>query len=521
VNLRDYLGVARKRWRLVAGAIVAAAILAGLVTVQTPPQYATSITFFVTTPNSGVTDAYQGGLFSQQRVKSYASLLTSDRLAAVVAKEAQTGLTAREVRTRIAAKAVQETVLLEAVVTDGRKARSLRIAQELAKRFKELVEMLETPPDKQVSSVKVEVVAGPELNEEPVAPRPVRNVSLALLLGLVVGLGAAVLREVLDTTVKSSESLQELASAPVLANVPFDPAAKDRPLLTGAGRRSARAEALRQLRTNLEFVDVDHPVQVLVVTSAIPGEGKSSTACNLAILFAETGKRVLLIDADLRRPCVANYLGIEGAAGLTTVLVGQAKIDDVLQRWGSDLWVLPSGVQPPNPSELLGSRHMAELIGGFRKDYDMIVIDCPPLLPVTDGAVVAARADGALLIARSRKTTSSQVTAAAKSLSTVDARLLGCVFNMVPAGGSDTYYTYYGHGNHPSGRRHGRQDAAGSRGSAFNDPLSHEDPRPVDTEERTKAPVVKAKAPVVKATAPVIKAKAPVIKATAPVISAR
>ncbi|AGL16318.1 non-specific protein-tyrosine kinase [Actinoplanes sp. N902-109] len=422
--------------------MLAALVLGALVTVQTAPRYATSVTFFVTTPNTGVTDAYQGGLFSQQRVKSYASLLVSDRLAQLVAAEPGVGLDARHIRERVAAQAVPETVLLQATVTDTDRDRSARIATVLAGQFKQLVESLETPPGKQVSSVKVEVVAGPELADAPVSPRPVRNLVLAALLGLLTGAAGAVLREVLDTTVKTVEGLQALAAAPVLAAVPFDDDAKEGPrALLGTGH-SARAEALRQLRTNLQYVDVDRPVKTLVVTSAVPGEGKSSTACGIAMLFAQAGQRVLIVDADLRRPRIAEYLGLEGAAGLTTVLAGKAAVDDVLQRYGDHLWVLPSGFLPPNPSELLGSQHMALLMDELRTAFDTIIVDCPPLLPVTDAAVVAARADGALLLARSHKTTTAQVSNAVTALQSVDARLLGCVLNMVAAKGPDAYHYY-------------------------------------------------------------------------------
>ena len=467
MDLRDYIRVARKRWWMVLTALLTALGIAALITVQTVPQYATSVTFFITTPNTGVTDAYQGGLFSQQRVKSYQNLLTSDRLAQLVTARPGLGLTSVEIRERISAQAVPETVLLEATVTDSSRERSRLIASTLATQFKGLVESLETPPGKRTSSVKVEVVAGPETADQPVSPRPLRNLALAGLLGLLVGAGAAVLREVLDTTVKSAEALQELASAPVLAGVPFDTDAKSGPLTVTGGGHSARAEALRQLRTNLQYVDVDKPVKTLVVTSAVPGEGKSSTACGLAMLFAEAGQRVLIVDADLRRPRIADYLGLEGAVGLTTVLAGKATTDEVLQRYGNHLWVLPSGFLPPNPSELLGSQHMADLLSELEGLFDTIIVDCPPLLPVTDAAVVAARADGALLLARARKTTSAQVTAAVKALHAVDARLLGCVLNMVAAKGPDAYYYYdeYSSKGHNGNRR-------AQRGAPLREPVS-------------------------------------------------
>ena len=468
MDLRDYIRVARKNWWMAALAVAVGLALATIITVRTPPQYATSTTFFITTPNNGVTDAYQGGLFSQQRVKSYANLLTGDRLAKAIAAGAKLNLTPMEVRERITAQAVPETVLLEARVTDGSAERSQRIAHELAVQFKALVESLETPPAQRTSAVKVEVVAGPELDETPVSPRPMRNLGLAAILGLLAGAAGAVLREVLDTTVKNSETLHALAGAPVLAAVPFDTDAKGEPSIVANGGHSARAEALRQLRTNLQYVDADRPVKTLVVTSAVPGEGKSSTTCGLAVLFAEAGQRVLIIDADLRRPRIADYLGLEGKVGLTTVLVGKASVDDVVQRYGTDLWVLASGFLPPNPSELLGSRHMADLLEELRDKFDTIIVDCPPLLPVTDAAVVAARADGALLLSRARKTTGAQVTTAVQALRSVDARLLGCVLNMVAAKGPDAYYYYDEYSSKAAtGNRHGRREFRGSL------PLTH------------------------------------------------
>ena len=445
MDLRDYIRVARKRWWMVLAALVAALGIAMLITMQTVPQYATYVTFFITTPTNGVTDAYQGDLFSQQRVKSYQSVLTSDRLAELVAARPGVGLNAVEIRERITAQALPETVLLQATVRDSSPDRSRLVAVTLSTEFKRVVESLETAPGKQLSSVKVEVVVGPETSHTPVSPQPVRNLAFAGLLGLAVGVGAAVIREVLDMTVKTPESLQELASAPVLAGVPFDPEVKSGlPTVTSAGH-SAWGEALRQLRTNLQYVDVDKPTKTIVVTSAVPGEGKSTTACGLGMLFAKAGQRVLIMDADLRHPRIADYLGLDGSAGLTTALIGKASVDDVLQRWGDRLWVLPSGFLPPNPSELLGSQHMANLLDQLAERFNTIIVDSPPLLPVTDGAVLAARADGALLVAQSRKTTSTQVTAAVKALHSVDARLLGCVLNMVAPKGPDAYYYYNGY----------------------------------------------------------------------------
>ncbi|HWB37690.1 MAG TPA: polysaccharide biosynthesis tyrosine autokinase, partial [Rugosimonospora sp.] len=384
--MSDLLPALRRGWWLIVLAVVLGLAAALTWTALTPRTYATSETFFVTTPSKGVTDAYQGGLFSQQRVRSYAVLLADDRLARLVAQDASLGLTAKQIQSRVHAQVVPDSVLLRASVTDTDPGRSQRVASALADQFIALVESLETPPDSTTSAVKVELVAGPELNPSPISPRPERNLGLGLVAGLVLGAAAAVARERLDNTLKTPQALAEIAGGPTLASVPFDGTARRRPLVMGTGAgQSARSEAFRQLRTNVQFLDVDNPVKVLAITSALPAEGKSTAAINLAIAFAETGIGVLLIEADLRRPRVAEYLGLEGAVGLSNVLARHVGVEEVLQPWGSHgLRALPSGFIPPNPSELLGSAAMAALLQQQRGRFDMVIVDTPPLLPVTD-----------------------------------------------------------------------------------------------------------------------------------------
>lgn len=453
MGLLECAQAVRRRWWLLAAAIIAALAAAGAINVTTTPQYMTSVTFFVTTPTRGVGDAYQGDLFSQQRVKSYADLLTGDRLARDVADDPRVDLTSAAVQSRLNAQPVPDTVLLEATVMDRYPARSQRIAETVADRFVELVETLETAPESRTPAVRVEVVAGPLLNPEPVSPRPVRNFILGGLLGLLAGAAVAVLREALDTTLKTPEALRDRLDTPVLSVVPFDRSAKNQPLLA-ADAHSPRGEAIRRLRTNLQFVDVDQPVKVVMVTSALAGEGKTSTAVNLAISFAQAGSHVMLIEADLRRPRAAGYLGLEGAVGLSNVLAGQVELDDVLQVWGDDrLKVLPSGVIPPNPSELVGSRRMAQLLEQQREKFDIIIVDTPPLVPVTDAALVAGQADGALLVVRSGKTPLARVRTAVEALRTVNARIIGSVLNLQPRqeDSSSYYYDYAASGSQRAG----------------------------------------------------------------------
>lgn len=452
MDLRGWARVLRKYWWIILLTTVLGAGVGVFVTFNTPPQYASTVTFFVRTPAEQIGGAYQGDQFAQKRVNSYVQAMESRRLADMILADTQLDLTVDQTISKISAKGDLNTVLLTATVTDTSPQRSLDIATSLSRVFVDLVSSLETPPGSTTPSVTIEVISAATLNPNPVAPRPLINLGLATVLGLALGIALAVLREVLDITVRTVAVLKAITDGSVLAIVPFDVAAKKSPLIMDGTSRSVRAEAFRQLRTNLQFVDVDHPVQVVVVTSSVTNEGKSSTATNMAVTFAEAGRTVLLIEGDLRRPRVAQYLGLEGAIGLTNVLAGQVSVTEVLQKWGPDgLSVLTSGSIPPNPSELLGSSNMQDLVKSLRKSFSMIIIDTPPLLPVTDAAIVAAVADGAIIVVRHGKTSRHQVSSAVVALQAVDARLLGSVLNMMPIKGADAY-GYSGYGYYEDGK---------------------------------------------------------------------
>jgi capsular exopolysaccharide synthesis family protein len=276
---------------------------------------------------------------------------------------------------------------------------------------------------------------------------------LGLLLGLALGVGLAVLREVLNTKIRGVDDVENLTSAPVLGAIAYDPEVVDRPLITQESPQSARSEAYRRLRTNIQFLGVDGTERAIVLTSSLPGEGKSSTAINLAITMAAAGSRVALVDADLRRPSLAKYLGIEGSAGLTTVLIGRANVTDVIQPWGNgNLDVITSGQVPPNPSELLGSARMAGLITHLTDSYDMVLIDAAPLLPVTDAAILARLVGGAVIVVGANTLHKQQLIGAFETLRAVSARMLGIVVNRVPAQASGHYgYSYDEYTSTPDG----------------------------------------------------------------------
>ncbi len=428
--------------------VVLGGALAVAATWRTTKQYAASVTMVVSSPDStdGAAGAYQGSLLSQQRVKSYANLVSSDRVASAVIDRLHLLTTPEDLRGQIVAAAVPDTVLLKATVRDRDPGQARAIADAVGSEFSRAVAQIEAPSGDRPPSVRVSVWERAKLPDSPVSPQPTRNVALGILLGLILGFSASIIRFRLDTSISGPDDAADATNLPNLATIGYDTDTVRRPLITDARPHSARAEAFRQLRTNLQFVDVDAGPRSIIITSSLPGEGKTTTACNLAISLAQSGHRVCLIEGDLRRPAFGSYLGVESAAGLTSVLIGAADLDDVLQPWGEGrvgagkVEVLASGPVPPNPSELLGSKNMAELIELLHSRFDYVLIDAPPLLPVTDAAVLATRTDGVLLVARVGRTRREQLRRATEALRAVDARMIGTVLNMVPTKGPDAYY---------------------------------------------------------------------------------
>lgn len=450
MDLRDYLRVLRRRWLLIAATTLLFVLAAAGLTALATPQYSSTAQLFITTQQSDTaSDTYQGGLFSAQRVTSYADLVTkSTVLASTVIADLDLDETPTELQEQVTASVVLDTVNLEITVTDPDAAMAQAKAQSYATGLVDMIRQLETPEGETTAPVRATIVDPADLSTSPVSPKPARNIALGLLLGLIIGAAVAVLRELLDTSVKTPDDLLSATDAPVLGGITFDPSARQTPLVTSLEPHAPRVEAFRVLRTNLQFVEVDNPDKVFVVTSAVPEEGKSTTSVNLAITMAQAGHRTLLIEGDLRRPKATASLGLDYAVGVTTVLLGKVTLDDAIQKHpDSDLDVLASGTIPPNPAELLQSNAMADLLKQIRDRYDMVIIDAPPLLPVTDAALLASQADGALLVVRYGKTTKDQLAQAVGRLHQVDATPIGVVLNMVPNKRRSSAYGYgYGYG---------------------------------------------------------------------------
>jgi capsular exopolysaccharide synthesis family protein len=447
MELSDYIRVLRKSWLIIVAAALVGVAAAAAYSLTRTPIYAAESQVFVSTQGSGTTaELQQGNTFTQARVTTYANLVTTPLVMAPVIDDLGIDVTAAELAKQVTASSAINTTIISIAVQDADPVLAADIANELSQSLTETVQKIETPAGSDVSPVLLTSVTEAQPSTVPVSPNVPLNLILGGLVGLALGIGIAILREVLDTRVRTQRDVAAVTDRPLIGAIPFDPRAKDRALIVHDDPLSPRSEAFRALRTNLQFLDMDGG-HSFVITSSLPSEGKSTTALNLALALADAGKNVALLDADLRKPKVAEYLGIEGGAGLTDVLIGRARVEDVMQSWGDrSLYVLPSGRIPPNPSELLGSQHMQTLLADLERSFDIVICDAPPLLPVTDAAILAKQTSGAIVIVSTGRTTTHQLSSAIEALDTVGARVAGLVMTMTPTKGPDSYGYGYGYG---------------------------------------------------------------------------
>lgn len=446
MELRDYLRILRRNWLLIVTCALIGLLVGAVASFAVRPTYMAQTKLFVAIQSSGsVQELQQGNTFTQARVQSYVETVTEPLVLQPVVDSLGLETTAEQLAGKVTATADLNTVIITIAVEDTSPVQAAAIAQATANSLVESVGGLESPAAEGPSPVNLTVITPATAPSQPSAPNTRLNLALGLLVGLALGVGAAVLRTTLDTRVRGESDLRRISDAPLLGGISFDADAQKKPLLTQAPTQSPRAESFRQIRTNLQFAHVSHKSKAVLVTSSLPGEGKSTTATNLAIAIAQGGQSVVLVDADLRRPRVDEYLGLERNAGLTTALIGRADVEDLLQPWGADeLYILTAGQIPPNPSELLGSNAMKQLITRLEQKFDAVIIDAPPLLPVTDAAVLAQQVGGVVLVVGSSKVRLPDLQKALGNLELVDADLLGVVINLLPSKGPDAYaYSYY------------------------------------------------------------------------------
>ncbi|SFT69675.1 capsular exopolysaccharide family [Geodermatophilus amargosae] len=442
MDLHEFLQMLRRRWRWVVALALTGLAVAGAVSLTTPKSYeASSSVFFSLSFGDSADDLVQGSAFAQNQVASYAMLATTPTVLDPVIDELGLDTTARRLAGSVSTEVMAGTVVLQVRVSDASPERAAVLTNAVTGQLVETVADLAPATAEGQPTVRGTTVSPAVAPTAPSAPRTTLNLAIGLLAGLVLGIAAGLARDLTDTRVRTAEDLPRVTDLPLLAALDTPPGrGRSRDLVVLTAPRSPAAEAVRSLRTAVQFSAQPGRPLSLLVTSSHSGEGKSTVAANLALALADAGLRVALVDADLRRPSVADTFGLEGAAGLTTVLIGQAGLDDVLQEWGSaGLHVLTTGPLPPNPSELLASPAMADVLARLQETHDVVLIDGAPLLPVTDSAVLARIVSGTMVVADTSRIRRPALTSSLALLRRLDARVVGVVLTHVRQRSSDTY----------------------------------------------------------------------------------
>jgi capsular exopolysaccharide synthesis family protein len=448
-SLRSVLRVLRRRKWIVLQAAILVPVIAGLLTLRQQPQYQAAASVLLADAH-----ATESGSLTppDRRAQTEADLARMPSVAGeTLASVPGTGLTVDEFLRRSSVTPRTNSDILDFRVTDRSPARARALTTAYARRF---IDARRAGTNAEALVVKE---AGPA---ERTQPQPLRMIALGMVLGLLLGVAAAFLWNALDTNVRDVREVGDLLGLPLLGSVREGRRSRGSGVVMLDDPHGPEAEAFRILRANLEFANIDRSARVVMVTGAVDGEGRSLTAANLAIAVALAGRRVVLVDLDLRHPSLHRLFGLEGRAGLTDVALGHATLDDALapiavsnpdpvsptngaSGSSSGLVVLPSGPTPIDSGEFVGTQAVAQLLDNLRAQADLVVLDAPPLLPVGDARTLSAVADAILVVTNLQLVRRPMLQELSRVLSALPTRLLGFVATGVTADRHDAYGGYY------------------------------------------------------------------------------
>lgn len=472
--VQAFVRTVRRRWYfLVIGVVVGALVGVGVSVLQ-PRVYAADATGIVTTDNNNSSGlASTTDTLAKSKATQYKSLAASRGVAEDAIRSTGFDLTPQQALGMVSVAVPLDTAQIQVTVRSQDPDSARELADAWIKSLSTNVERVETggntaaPKDSSDSEESEESQADPansvlkfieyvqaETPTSPISPNVKLNAALGALVLLVVVLLLLLLQAFRDRSIRSVEILREvMGNSPLLGTVPLSDSLSESRLIPpeSLGAQAHRrdfgvVESFKEIRTNLQFMNPDRPPRRFVVTSCLPEDGKSTVADNLAIALAQGGDPVYLVDADLRRPTVAKRFGLITDVGLTDVIIGRADMDDVIQEVHTypNLFVLAAGHTPPNPSEILASERFSTMIDRLA-EKGTVIMDAPPLLPVSDSAIIATKFDGALVVVEAGGTTRDQLGKSLQNLEQINAQLLGTVLNKVPTRGSEAgYYSYYG-----------------------------------------------------------------------------
>lgn len=437
MDLVGYLGVLRRRWLAILLCVIAG-ICGGYYTghhgVKT---YQATARVIVNVPAAAnVQDQLAGSQLSSNLVQTYATMATSQVVAERVVRDLGLSESPAAIASALSAAPVPNTYIIEISASDINPQQAQALANSAANSLRDAVASFDSNVSNRVTIQVMDLAALPTV---PISPRPRLDLIVGGILGVVAGLLIAALLEALDRTMKSVQQGEALIQVPLIGLVPRR---RGSPLAVATGG-APEGEPYRAMRTAIRFLEPDKPLRTLLVTSPMPGDGKTTTAANLALALSQSGERVIVVDADLRRAQLAEMFGLERAVGLTSMVLGTAKLSETLQPWNEQLDLLASGPLPPNPSEILVSQLFHTILQELHDLADIVIIDAPPVLPVTDAVALAAQVDGVVMVVRHGSTLRQAAMEARRRLEGVGAKVVGYVFNAVPASESHDYYADY------------------------------------------------------------------------------
>lgn len=452
IDIREIVYLLLKKWYLIVLCFVLAAGSAFVVTqFYIKPVYKAETTLFLGKESGQVSLSFSDIQVNNQLVVDYRMILQSRRVAEVI--QQKLGVDIRKFQNNVNVTTVKDSRLFSISYEDTDPKLAADVVNELASVIQEMAEEI-------IEVKNIKVIDTAKVPENPIKPNKKMNVVAAGGLGLVLGIALIFGLEFIDHTFKKPEEVERTLGINVIGTIPaFEGGkrgkkkAKDekeleeqylKNLIVHNNPKAAAAEAFRELRTNLYYSSVDREVKTIVVTSPTLGDGKTVTAVNLATALARSGKKVLVIDADLRKPKVHHYFGIKNKEGLTNLLTDtkeDIKVKTTAKSDISNLHIITSGPVPPNPAEMLSSNKIKNLLEKMKVEYDIIIIDTPPVGQVTDAAIVAGIADGAMLVLASSQTRIEIAKRAVKSLESVNAKFVGAVLTKLDTERTG-YYSY-------------------------------------------------------------------------------
>jgi polysaccharide biosynthesis transport protein len=475
VQVSKYIFLIRRRWFTIVLCVLVCLALAIVDIWRTPVAYrATAQVFVTTTDVKDSSGLFASNEFAQSRVQTYISVVTSPSIVDPVRSALGLSLSARQLTQAIAVDAPLNKTLINIHVRDGSGVRAARIANAITDQFISVIKQIETEKAGTATQsatpvLKLTVIHPATAPASPVAPQKKLLLLLGLFAGLFLGLFFVIIREWLNNRLRSPLDVQAISTLPLLGVIPADRRARSQPNAFQVGTGGPRTEAFRLLRTNLQFVDIDDPPKVMAVTSPLGREGKTTVALNLAASLAEVGFRVGLIEANLREPVLARWLDLDGEIGLTSLLMENVDAGEAAQHVYGGLWVVTSGQLPPNPTELLASKRMRDVISTLAGQFDYLILDGSSLLPVADGAEIVSLAAATVLVVGAEQTTQENFRSAVNAISQVGATIAGVVVNR----SSDLERTVRKRGTVPP---RGRSRGKGDRTPALGTPVGHAAP---------------------------------------------